>query len=101
MKCVHTSNSRLIKHPYTRQRDPAADHFLETHQQRHRCHSSAPFVVAMRSARRLAAPGERPRPTLRVGARGSDEGAYRKGLTCNSKTISQKMLTATCIPRTS
>ena len=86
MKCVHTSNSRLIKHPYTRQRDPATDYFLETHQQRHRCHSSAPFVVAMRSARRLAAPGERP-------TNGSDEGTYRKGLPCNPKNYFAKNAT--------
>ena len=45
MKCVHTSNSRLINHPCKRSvLTRSKKHFLEAHQQRHRCQTSPPIV---------------------------------------------------------
>ena len=101
MKCVHTSNSRLIKHPYTTRPWRAADASSKLTNKGTGAiplrRLWSPFAPLEDSLRR----GERPRPPLRVGARGSDEGTYRRGQSCNQKLFRKNCYQPLAQPRTS
>ena len=86
MKCVHTSNSRLINHPCKVRSDPAEAPLPRSSP------TKAPVHFLCAACRSPFAPlrrGERP-------TGGSDEGTYRQPLSCKNQELPKKVATVTC-----